>query len=648
MDAGKERQATASNDETQLVDAARRFIAKECLSREDWERKAYVNTMMKEGNHWVNDMGVPDRRDPNKLRRHINKFRSTLRAMKNTITFNDPIIEVFPANGAPADQQELDLATAILRNEFDLAGDENEGMSELIKVAVDEAANKSFAMFSMMPNDDPADNRLVNIAVHDSFDVFFDDRNLRKAQVLVISSFEDRDYLRSRGYENIDKTTVDPDHRSHSVLKSEFERVQGGSPETVENKILIDNVYYVEVEKEGDDPGGADEIGKGRRKIKNFVMSGTRMIREVQEVKGYESLAELFFLLYLEKNKFIKYPNPWMSDAVPLQRSLDDASENIDTILHWVAKVRFLQRMGASNTVQMVGDRHVQKIRFTGEKPSFMEMPNVPSNLFDQVTMREGQIEDIVGMHAASMGRIPADRASGRLTALLQAGDVDNVAEPVRNLQNVLQRIFTEVLDIAAKNIDEAIDIHGDDQQFRAIGEKAFDALTKSKREALKAEGVIVIRPFRNIKVKVVPGNNLSLAQARTEIIEILPLVGEDLPEQKKALFNALMRMYTSGTTRDIARTIEREREDEESKNSDAIIVRAEIEKLARGEIVTATPEQPHQLHMQLKMIALNDVVNEHGKDNPIFDAFMQNIQQHESMLKSAPVSAVEGMVGTV
>lgn len=634
-----------------IVSKAKKFIASEVRRREPWERKAYVNVMMKEGHHWINDEGVQDQRDPNLIRRHVNKFKSVQRGLKNGIVFNDPIVEPQPDNGEIVDQRELDVATAIIRNEFNRAGEEGEGMKDLLRTVVDEASLKSFCVLSVMPNMDTKSPRINDIRVHDSFDVFFDSFNFVKARIGVISSYESREWLEQQGYQNVPKQNSSG-VSSHSALKNEFEKQHDKQEMSDTGKLLVDNVYYLEEEKEDDSsqPESEEETKKKKPKppkVMMCVLSGDTVLMKPTELKGYSHLGQLFFVYMMEKSKFVKYPTPWMSDVVPLQRSLNDSSENIDTILHWVAKVRFLQRAGASNVVQLIGDRHVQKVRYEGEKPQFMEMPAIPQDLFRQTQMREAQIEDMAGVHASSMGRSTGDRVSGRKEAVLAAGDADNVAEPVRNLETFLSMVFAQILENAADNMVKVQKITGQTgETFEAVGQEAYD---KIKREERKAN-TVAVKAFKNIKVTIIPGSNAQIVQGRQEVIQMMQFfLSAGMKDQAEVLFDVLMRTYAVGASRDIIKMLELKKQESDADNADLTIAKGEVDKLAKGQKVTATPEQPHDIHVQLKMTALQNLIErgavQKSQQDPVFFEFMENIQQHQAMMQGGQPAGIESII---
>lgn len=632
-------------EKKKILERTKRFLAREITSRERWERKAYVNVMMKEGHHWINDEGVQDQRDPNLIRRPVNKFKSVLRGLKNQITFNDPIVEPQPDNGEIVDQRELDVATALIRNEFNRAGEEGEGMKDILRTVVDEAALKSFCCVSVMPNNDENSARINDIRVHDSFDVFFDNHTLTKAQIGVISSYETKEWLQNMGYTKLPKT-VTSDVSSHSALKNAFERQHNKAEISgEENRVLVDNVYYMQHPEY--DEKGEQKDKKAKPKVMMCVLSGDEVLMEPTELTGYKHLGQLFFIYMMEKSKFVKYPTPWMTDIVPLQRSLNDSSENIDTILHWVAKVRFLQRAGASNTVQLIGDRHVQKVRFEGERPTFMEMPQIPQDLFRQTQMREGQIEDMVGVHASSMGRSTGDRVSGRKEAVLAAADADNVAEPVKNLESFLSMIFAQILENAADNMTKVQRITGQTgETFNAVGEEAYNKMRSEKRK----KETVAVKPFKNIKVTIIPGSNALIAQGRQEVIQLIQFfLSAGMTEQSEVLFEVLMRVYPVGAARDIMKMIEQKKLEADAENADLVIAKGEVDKMAKGMPVTATPEQPHDLHIQLKMTALQNLLErgavQKDDSDPVFQSFMGNIQQHQSMAQGGQPVGIENII---
>lgn len=638
--------AEITTDKPAIYSKVKKFIAAEVRRREPWERKAYVNVMYKEGHHWVNDEGMQDQRDPNLIRRPVNKFKSVLRGLKNGIVFNDPIVEPQPDNGEIVDQRELDVATAIIRNEFHRAGEQGEGMRDMLRTVVDEAALKSFCMVSVMPNTDPDSPRLNDIRVHDSFDVFVDTFTLTKARICVISSYESREWLEQKGYENVPKQNSSG-VSSHSALKNEFEKQHDKQEMSEADRLLVDNVYYIETPKEEEPVEGEKKKKKAKPKVMMCILSGDTVLMEPKELKGYDHLGQLFFVYTMERSKFVKYPTPWMSDVIPLQRSLNDSSENIDTILHWVAKVRFMQRAGASNTVQLIGDRHVQKVRYEGEKPQFMEMPAIPQDLFRQTQMREGQIEDMAGVHASSMGRSSGDRVSGRKEAVLAAGDADNVAEPVGIMETFLSMMFAQILENAAGNMVKTQKITGQTgETFEAIGEDAYQDMKATERKA----NTVAVKAFKNIKVTIIPGSNAQIVQGRQEVLQMMQFfLSAGMKSEAEVLFEVLMRTYAVGASRDIIKMLDLKKQQTDAENADLTIAKGEVDKLAKGQKVTATPEQPHDLHVQLKLAALQNLIErgavQKDQQDPVFVEFMENIQQHQAMLQGGQPVGVENII---
>lgn len=610
----------------------REFVMETRRSRTEWEVECFVNEMMKKGRHYVNDKGRLDTRDPHQLRRTVNKFRTMLRRMKNAVTFNDPIIDVLPEVGKEEETtpEQLDMASWLCLREY-----KQNDFPSLIKQAVETAALKTWALVSVTPNDgDDYRERLTICQTYDSLDVFFDCPDMGKAHRLVISSLEDRSYLLAMGF-NV--TGIgDSNASSHSFSKTRLDEISG--KRTFRDKILIDQVFMVEFDKNED--GTYDEKTK---KIVHYVMAGENAITEKKILKDYKSLSELFHVYYLEQDAFDAYNPPWMSDVVPLQRSLNEASENTDTILQSFAKVRWKQRQGDSDNISVLQNRHMQLFRYEGAAPEPMDMPNPPEALFKVMQMRNEQIEDQVGQHGASMG-VKEGTQSGRHAALIQAGDQDNMKEPADGLQEMLSWAFEQVLSIGATNLDELTKLYSPDQdgmEKYAIGESYKEKLDEDD----KAKNPVSIRPFKNIRVTVIPGSFFTLAQSKQDYLEMLPIANNlGLKTEGKALWKVMTRIMNVGLSRNLARLVENEEKKIEVQNADWVIAEQEFLKMSNGEAVTATPEQDHEVHLRVKVPGLQALAQRYGQDNDAYWVIMKNINQHWQMMQQKAGNAPDAM----
>ena len=605
------------------------FIGEIRKSRLEWEVDCFVNEMMKKGRQYVNDKGKIDQRDPHQLRRMVNKFRTMLRRMKNAVTFNDPIVDVLPEVGKEeeATPEELDMASWLCLREYkqnDFAG--------LVKQAVETAALKTWALISVTPNDgDDYKERLTCCQTYDSLDVFFDHPNMSQANMLVISSLEDRTTLMAKGYEV--KNISDTNTSSHSHSKVRLEEISGRR--VYLDKILIDQVFKIEYdEKDG-------KLNPDSKRVVHYVIAGNQALTPKKILKDYTCLDQLFYVMYLENDQFDAYNPPWMSDVVPLQRSLNEASENTDTILHSYAKVRWKQRRGDSDDVTVLQNKHMQLYRYDGAAPEPMDMPNPPEALFKIMEMRNQQIEDQVGQHGASMG-VKEGTQSGRHAALIQAGDQDNMKEPADNLEHMLNWAFQQVLSIGARNIDDLMTLYapeGMDHERNVIGEDHYENMD----EEVKSAYPVKLRAFKNIRTTVIPGSFFTLAQAKADYLEMLPIATNlGLQVEAKALWQVMTRQMTLGLSRSIARLVESEQKKIEANNADWVIAEQEFLKMSEGQPVTATPEQDHEVHLRVKVPGLQAIVQKYGQDNDAYYQIMRNISQHYQMMQQKAGNAPE------
>lgn len=646
----EKKDETSAKPTSQEIGKIAEFIGEVRRGRMEWEVECFVNEMMKKGRHFVNDKGAIDTRDPHQLRRTVNKFRTMLRRMKNAVTFNDPIVDVLPEVGKEDDAtpEELDMASWLCIREY-----KQNDFQSLIKQAVETAALKTWALVSVTPNDaDDYRERLTICQTYDSLDVFFDNPDMSKAQRVVISSLEDRSYLKSMGYKV--EGVSDTNASSHSYSKTRLDQISGKRGFT--DKILIDQVFQVEYdEKDG-------VFDPKTRRIVHFVLAGSVAITERKILKDYKCLEELFHVYYLEEDQFDPYNPPWMSDVVPLQRSLNEASENTDTILQGFAKTRWKQRQGDVDNISVLQNRHMQVFRYDGAAPEPMEMPNPPQALFEVMGLRDRQIEDQVGQHGASMG-VKEGTSSGRHAALIQAGDQDNMKEPADCLQKMLSWAFERVLEIGATNIDEVSQLYSPDgdSSHGVIGAAhAYEAEAEAtppevlaaggkapKKKKMKADYMtsVALRAFKNIRVTVIPGSFFTLAQSKADFMELLPIVNNlGMKTEGKAMWKAMMRIMNVGLSRNIARLVENEEKKIEVGNADWVIAEQEFLKMSNGDAVTATPEQDHEVHLRVKVPALQAIVERYGKDNDAYYTILKNIQQHYQMMQMKRGQAPEAV----
>ena len=652
IDADVEKDAVDLKSED--IGRIREFISDIRMGRSEWEVECFVNEMMKKGRHYTNDKGRLDVRDPHQVRRTYNKFRVMLRRMKNAITFNDPIVDVLPEVGKEdeATPEELDMASWLCLREY-----KQNDVQSLVKQAVETAALKSWALLSVTPNDgEDRMSRLTICQTYDSLDVFFDTPNMKKAHRLVISSLEDRIYLQSLGFDvaGIAEAT----ESSHSHSKTRLDQIGGKLAFT--GKILIDQVFEVEY-----DDAIEGKIDPDTKRIVHYVLAGNEAIGKKKTLKGYTCLDQLFHVYYLEEDQFDPYSPAWMTDVVPLQRSLNEASENVDTMLHAFAKVRVKQRKGETNGATLLQNKHMQLLEYEGAPPEYMETPSPPAALFEMMSFRTSQIEDQVGQHGASMG-VKEGTNSGRHAALIQAGDQDNMKEPADNLQKALSWMFERVLSVGASNIDDVMRLYAPDQEGEermVIGaeyayeddgegtegpqheqsegqavEVAEDAKEKPKAaKKRKAEyaNAIPIRAFKNVRVTVVPGSFFTLAQGKSDFLEMLPIMNNlGMQTEGKALWKVMMRLMNVGMSRNLSRLMEKEEKKIDMENADWKIAELEFLKMSNGEDVTATPEQDHEVHLRVKVPGLQALVQRYGQDNDAYYAIMKNVSQHYAMMK--------------
>ena len=135
---------------------------------------------------------------------------------------------------------------------------------------------------------------------------------------------------------------------------------------------------------------------------------------------------------------------------------------------------RYVKKRG-SNVTQVI-TKHGQILTYDGTRPpSIQQLQNMPEIVSWYMGFLQQQMEDLT-VHAETMGRKTEKGQSGRAIALLQAADVQNLSDPLVNLQIFLQKIGKMILHrLSEQLVSEEFSI--DDEVFKVIGVKSQEDL---------------------------------------------------------------------------------------------------------------------------------------------------------------------------
>lgn len=412
-------------------------------SRRRFDFKWYLNHMFMEGNHYISYNSVTNsiERPPRKrgeVRATVNKINSSVRAIRNYCTRSLPKWEVVPADTDEetilAARREGKLLDFIYRKLH---------LETIIDGLVDNALLTSVGLVEL-GWDEKADGGLgeVSIELHDPFNVWIDpDAYVRygKIQGRYIIKTIKRPQEAVKADERYDKTArrkVETDEElAASEMKARIIRKERGEVTNDIPSVSIREVFLYE-----------DEENEEGGHIRLLTYGGGQVLRD-------EALAEKEFPIYLMQiplDPLKIYHNPWVSDAVPLNKLLDRTVSQKIMYVNQALVYRIIAERG--HGVKEIPNETGTVVEVNpNRKFEQMPMQALPSTV-DSLSSEVGMyIEDILGSHDAALGRLPAGARSGKTLEALQAADSNNLQGIIQSLESFLSVIGKRILEIIAE-----------------------------------------------------------------------------------------------------------------------------------------------------------------------------------------------------
>jgi Na+-transporting NADH:ubiquinone oxidoreductase subunit NqrC len=111
----------------------------------------------------------------------------------------------------------------------------------------------------------------------------------------------------------------------------------------------------------------------------------------------------------------------------------------------------------------------------------------------------------------------------------MQAGDIQNMSEPLDNLKSFLSIAGEMILKLASKNMSEVQKMRVGSKVIQIQGSQA--SATLDKLTGKPTENVSKILPFENLIVDIIPGTAYTDIQVRQDLIT-LKEVGVQIPDE--------------------------------------------------------------------------------------------------------------------
>jgi hypothetical protein len=404
----------------------------------------YLNQMFEDGNHYLTynaklkeiQNNPPKRKG--EVRMVVNKVRSSKRAIQNYVTGDRPKWEITPGD--------LDENTVSNARKLGKAMDyvyRSLHLESMVNGIIDTGLNTSVGVVEIDWDPEASGGQgNVRIRNHDPFDVWVDRRAYLYAGRLV-SRFAVKTPSRS-----LDEIKSDPkyieknrkkvkadDELAVSNMKAKIIRKKGGLNDAVIKRATVNEFLLWDDEK--NDKGGH---------ITLFTYGGGEVLRE-------EALKDPEYQLYFfqqSMNPLKVYQRAWMSDAVPLNKALDRSISQKIMYINQALVYRIIAEKGHGSNKMTNETGQIIEIN-KGRNFQQMVMNPLPSGI-DSLSGELSQlIEDVLGAHDASFGRLPAGARSGKTLEALQAADANNLTGLTQSLESFLSVIGKRTLDLISE-----------------------------------------------------------------------------------------------------------------------------------------------------------------------------------------------------
>lgn len=421
-----------------LLDDAKR-------SRRNRDLEWYLNYMFEDGNHYLSyntvsnsiDTNPPPRRG--EVRMVVNKVKSAKRNIQNYVTSQKPKWEVIPGDidedtviNARRSGKVLDYIFRRLKLESMVSG------------VIDTGLNTSIGVVEI-DYDKNAEGGLgqVRVRLHDPYDIWFDKRGYLYAGRFVgrfiaktIRKSTDEIKADKRYDEKARQDVKDDEELAVSEMKAKIIRKEGGSEaEVIKGSTVKEFMLW------------DDEKNDKKGRIQLFTYSGNQVLRD-------EPMKETEYPIYffqISMNPLKIYQRSWFADAIPLNKALDRTLSQKIMYVNQALVYRIITEKGhgagfLSNEmgefIEINKGRNFQQMQINALPYGFDSLSNEVSTY----------IEDVLGSHDASFGRMPTGARSGKTLEAIQAADSNNLTGLIQSMESFLAVIGERILEVIAEN----------------------------------------------------------------------------------------------------------------------------------------------------------------------------------------------------
>jgi hypothetical protein len=580
------------------------------------QRDWYINDRFLRGEHWVVYDKTADRIvsipiDTGEIRRTINKVRSQVRGVKNFIKRSQPRFVVEPNDATDDAYDEANKKNKVVSNIY-------RGL-KMPEVMTDLIVNSLKYSVGVMEAGvvEELGIKKIKAWVDDTFDVAFDPsaKNISDCRFLIKAVKRPvEQIINNKGYKVEDKQ-IGEDREAASDYKNVMEREKSNPEQRTGNDDLETTIVkelWLKYTKDN------------KIVVRVITIAGNNVLADqTTRYKRYP-----FFLYSPERSAGGIYGEPWIKDLISLNKSLDKTASKIESYIDRMLAGKWLIKQGTE--VSTITDKGAEKIFYKGSTaPTQQNLQPLPAAPFNYLGQLERWIEELGGTREASLGRVPGSLQSGKAVEALQSADAGTVAEPIENLEFLLQDFGEFILELISEYQDTTNEVIEDNEKVSYIKASAEN----------KPEGAISIFGNEKVHVQIVPEVAYS-DDARKEWL--MRLAEAKIIDEK-----TLLERFQFSNVGDIIDRVQINKEEEykkemlkqrESHRTDgngpqdtADLADQENTQMAAGQEVPMTPRSiwsPEHLQLHMAFLSQDRMAYENNKE--LFDAHVLNEEQYK------------------
>lgn len=453
------------------------------------EQEWYLNERYREGDHWLRfdrTTGKIHRPKPDKrVRRPINLVRKQIRGIKNFVTSQRVTWMVSPSDESPAGVEEARINGQLLQGYLYDKLD----VPQLLYDVFDNAIMKYYGSWEVYWDDETDD---LAIEPLDSFDVYPDPafRNPRDGSYLFKTAKATLSRIKGNERYYPWRANVQPDNKaSASEFKDSLEKSRGDKEETSHNDhVSTAIVYNCFLKRPVPD--------QTKPQIWIAAYAGDKLLRcEPLKVSRFP-----IPLMFPERTNHRLYGATWAKDLYPINRTFENAFSAIED---YILKIKPKLMRPKGSAMNAITDELGEFLEYSNAIPDQLKefMPQgLPATHFKILDVCRELIEDIGGVHEASLGKAPAGIKAGIAIEALQAGDDMNVDQPKSMLERFLEETGELLLELIATHqvtqTKKSFNTGDDVFSVQMMGQEGL------MDEGAAPEGLHVVKPSR-VRVKI-------------------------------------------------------------------------------------------------------------------------------------------------